>query len=615
MSGFYVMANNGETACRAADTDVARWTAIKYRSTSDRLAANSASVAVIGTSKLPDTHIARTPDGDWLCYAGAWVNHAGIRFPDTQALLARYLDIGAHALAKEMDGTFALAIGDSRSGHIYVITDPRGSMHVYAREDATGTAICTSSQALSTDGRLDPIGAYEFITTGIIYEDRSLWAGIRKLPPAAIVDIAQGSSTVTHYWTFRDALTTPLSLDDAADSLTTAMSLTLKQIGVSHQPVLADLTGGYDSRLLLLGLLDSGIRFANTVVGRENLPDVVTARQIADRLNLSLTVQQEPDRVDAASFDSALRLCDGEFNVFEYANIQRNQAPFVANHGASLNGSFGEVARGYWWELLWPKLNTRTPLDANMLARKRFAAIPFIEVFNKPPVDSLAMHLAGVVRRTIEPVQDLTLASQMDCVYLGMRMQRWQGRIASNTNQIWPALAPLGFTTTLTPMLAARPAGRFRSLMPRYIFHKRHPILANIPLEHGYPPTLASLANLHQFIPLLDHYGQKIQDKLASKLGGSHQSATTSPTTLPSAAQRYPDLMAHNLAESTAAPHLMGSGLFNEAALRALLDPNQPIGGNKLVQWQRLITLETSLQAHAIALSKATNGIGIIQTH
>jgi hypothetical protein len=590
MAGFYLIAGNAEATRPTADADICRWIALKGRNLSDRIDSAGTSVAIIGTTKSPNISIATTPDGSWLCAAGAWIHSGNIRFPDTQALLSRYLEIGAKRLALELDGTYALAIGDSRSGLSYVITDPRGSLHLYTREDAAGTAFCTSSQALSTDARLDPVGAYEFIATGIIYEDRSIWAGIRKVPPATIIEIGNDRSKASQFWTVREALTQRMDLEEAANALVASMTHTLQQIGASHQPVMADLTGGYDSRLLLLGLLNSGIRFDNTVVGADNSLDVVTARRIADQLKLTLTPIQEPTFLDSESFDAALRLCDGEYNAFDYANIMRSQAPFVANHGVSLNGSFGEVARGYWWELLWPKLETCIPLDADMLARKRFAAVPFTEVFAQPPVESLATHLAGVVRRTIEPVQDLPLTSQMDCAYLGMRMQRWQGRIASNTNQIWPALAPLGFTSTLTPMLAARAAGRFRSLMPRHIFNTHHPDLANIPLEHGYPPTVASLSNLHRFTPLLEHYGHKVLDKLSNKLARSQPAATP-----PSAAQRNPGLLASRLAEFHAAPQLLASCLFNETALRALLDPNQPIGGNKLVQWQRLITIEATL--------------------
>ncbi len=597
MTGFYLFSKKGDEFTQRASKDIARWLHLKRRLESSHHSDQSDVVSLVGSQKHPHANIAYSANGDWLCTTGAWVHSGGIRYSDSQGLLARYLQVGAAALAKELDGTFAIAIGDKRSHKTIVITDPRGSLHMYLRDDAAGTAVCTSSMALSETGQLDPLGTYEFITTGVIYEDRSLWAGIRKLPPATIFEIEHGRIVRTStYWCFADALAQRLSLAEAAEALVAATAHALKTIGKSYAPILADLTGGYDSRLLLLGLLKSGVRFDNTVVGSATLPDVIVARRIADTLGLNLRVMEESAAITAADFDQAVRLGDGEINAFEYAAIQRNQSPFVQDHGISLNGSFGEVARGYWWELLWPKLNTCEPLDAAMLSRKRFAAIPFTEVFKNPPVDSLGQHLAGVVTRTIEPAHGLSLTAQMDCVYLNMRMQRWQGRIGSNTNQIWPAMAPFGFNSVLTPMLAAWPAGRIRSLLPRYVFSQYHPQLANLPLEHGYPPAVASLGNLHQFYPVVAHYGHKVIEKLRGKF--APPAASVPP---PSAQQRYFDVLGTQLPYTLKNLELLNTGFFAEANTAQLLDPNQPISGNRLLQWQRLLTIEYTLRAHAAA--------------
>ena len=587
------MAGKQANATNVATQDISRWLHLKQTRASDKLECATATAAVSGTATQPDKRIARSTAGDWLCCAGAWIHLGSKPITDTKSLLERYQAIGAIALAKELDGTYALAIGNTNSDTVTIITDPRGSLHVYAREDDAGTAICTSSMALSANGQLDPVGTYEFVTTGIIYEDRSVWAGIRKLPPASITTITAGKSTTTYYWNFRDALAESMTLEQAAESLASNLSMALKAVGERYQPVMADLTGGYDSRLLLLGLLDSGIKFDNTVAGASDSPDVLTARKIAQLLDLNLIPVELKANFGIDDFHQALRLCDGEYNAFDCARIMRNQAPFTANHGASLNGSFGEVARGYWWELLWPHLGKKAPLNAEMLASKRFGAIPFIDIFKAPPAATLPSHLSGVISRVVTPFNDLPQASQMDYIYLTMRMQRWQGRIASNTNQIWPAMAPLGFTSVLTPMLAAQPSSRLRSLLPRYLFATRHEQLANIPLEHGYPPMVAKLNNLHRFAPVYFHYQHKIIHKIFAKIRPT-ASLKAQP---PSARDRYQSLFDQGLDKLLAAPRLLDSPLFDELSTLALLNQSAPLGGYKLEQWERLVTLEYTLQS------------------
>jgi len=597
VAGFYVMAGKQADAQYIAAQDISRWVGVKQAKASDTLEYAGAAIAVAGPASRPNNRIARSHTEDWLCAAGAWVNLANSSIADLNTLLERYKAVGAAALAKELDGTFALAIGNTNDETITIITDPRGSLHVYTRVDDTGTAVCTSSMALSAKGQLDPVGAYEFVATGIIYEDRSLWAGIRKLPPASITTITAGKSTTEFYWHFRDALAESLTLEQASEALAANLVTALKAVGKRFQPVMADITGGYDSRLLLLGLLESGIRFDNTVAGKDDSPDVIIAKQIAEQLNLNLTPVDEQTGFAIDDFQKALRLCDGEYNAFDAARIMRNQAPFITDHGASLNGSFGEVARGYWWELLWPNLEKCAPLNADMLARKRFGAIPFVDVFKTPPAPSLPQHLRGVVSRTVSPFSDLPQASQMDYVYLTMRMQRWQGRIASNTNQIWPAMAPLGFTSVLTPMLATKPAYRLRSLLPRHLFSRRHVKLADIPLEHGYPPTVASFYNIHRFAPIYFHYQHKVMRKIVAKF--RHPDVSDAPP--PTAKTRYQELFDYGLDILLTIPDVLESRIFEESTTHRLLNPLTPLGGNELVQWERLISLGYSLRMLKIA--------------
>lgn len=558
----------------------------------------TASLAVAPAAKaaqVTDKRIARSADGQ-VCIVdlGLWLPLPAERGRDAAWLLEQYLAHGAEGLARRLQGLFALLIVDQRTRQAHVITDRCGSLHIYWRQLADGVAVCTSSAVLAKLGeaKLDPVGVHEFIATGILYEDRSLWQGISKIGPATVLTIDPAGTKQQRYWDFTAVEPERLNLEEAAEQTHHGLVEVLKALPDTGEPLISDLTGGYDSRLLLTGLLAAQRPFHTTVSGSADHPDVTVAARIAAELGLQHQNISAPPLPTAEEFDAAVRMTDGEYDAFDFARILHIHRRLAAGHGMSLNGSFGELARGYWWELLWPKLASRQPLDVAMVAKKRFAAIGYDQSIFAPSAQlDLAAHMAEVAGRAIQPIAGYPNTTQMDCVYYSLRMQRWQGRIASSTNQLWPAFSPIGFNQVLDPILAARANTRFRSLLARRLFQRFAPPLARIPLEHGYPPVPASPFNLWRFSPLLVHYGGKVINKVVAKLGVARKPTAPTARTDDTALMRETGIAAWRQS-----PLILQSGLFDDKALRNLIDNNSLTNGPRVEQWRRLITLEALLR-------------------
>jgi asparagine synthase (glutamine-hydrolysing) len=566
---------------------------------SDQAITPAAALAIAPAAKGTDQRIARSSDGQ-VCIAafGTWLSLPAVPGRDTAWLLDQYLAHGAAGLARQLQGIFVLIIIDSRQQQTHIITDRCGSLHAYWRPCAGGHAVSLSSAVLAMldeagAAQLDPVAVHEFIATGILYEDRSLWQGVRKIGPATVFTLGPQGVQARPYWQFADIRPESLPLDQAIDQTHHALVDVLKALPATPQPLVSDLTGGYDSRFLLSGLVKAGRPFTTTVSGAAQHPDVTVAARIAAELGLQhqhIPSQQIPSPEE---FDAALRMTDGEYDAFDYARILATHRRLSAAHGMSLNGSFGELARGYWWELLWPRLAQRQPLDVAMVARKRFAAIPYDKALFAPAAQlDLAAHMAAVAGRAIAPIAAFPNTTQMDCVYYSLRMQRWQGRITSATNQLWPAFSPIGFAQVLEPILAAKASTRFRSLFVRATFARFAPALARIPLEHGYPPMPAKLFNLWRFSPLLGHYGGKVWGKLAPRLGIKPAAPASDPEQVRQFnADAVSFLQASGIAAALESPLLLKSGLFQPDALRRYLTDNIQ-GKFRSEQWRRLVTLE-----------------------
>jgi asparagine synthase (glutamine-hydrolysing) len=560
-----------------------------------------ASVAVAPSAIAADKRIARSADGQvWIVDLGTWLPLPAERGRDVLWLIEQYLAHGVQALARRLQGFFALMIVDQRARQTHVITDRCGSLHVYWRMLANGYAVCTSSASLAMCGKaqLDPLAVHEFVATGIIFEDRSLWQDIRKIGPSTVLTIDVSGVRENRYWIFAEVASEALSLDQASERTHRALVDVLKALPAGEQPLVSDLTGGYDSRFLLAGLLEAQCTFETTVSGSAGHPDVQVAGRIASEFGLRHGHIEAKPLPTPEEFDTALRMTDGEYDAFDFARILQIHRRLGAEHSMSLNGSFGELARGYWWELLWPKLGERQPLDVGMVARKRFAAIGYDKLIFAPAAQlDLAAHMAEVARRVIQPIVGFPNTTQMDCVYYSLRMQRWQGRIASSTNQLWPAFSPIGFAQVLDPILAAQANTRFRSLLVRELFARYAPGLAQIPLEHGYPPMPATPLNLWRFSPLLGHYCGKVWSKVSAKLGVGRNQPTAN-TMQPAAQQAGHESFMRNtgLADWQLSPSILQTDIFHAAPLQKLLEANGLSGTPRAEQWRRLMTIEALLR-------------------
>jgi hypothetical protein len=278
-------------------------------------------------------------------------------------------------------------------------------------------------------------------------------------------------------------------------------------IGAGLPNPVFDLTGGFDSRIVLGAALKAGMRPAVTVAGPAGDADVEVARHLAGLYGLPLAALS-PRWKDAAEWReaalAALAFTDGEYDVLEYARILGiHRRLREAGHGASVNGSNGEILKGYWWELLFPRTGEVEPLNERRIAEARFAGSAGASSLLAARFETdLAGHFAGVIQRANREMAGLPNTAQLDNVYLTLRMQRWQGRIASSTARLWPSTSPFFFRGPLEAALATPPAERVRHRLSRRLIEYLDPRLAAQPLAQGYPALPVRVSTLHRFTPL-----------------------------------------------------------------------------------------------------------------
>jgi hypothetical protein len=393
------------------------------------------------------------------------------------------------------------------------------------------------------------------------------------------------------YWRITDLVPESLGGKEATDALWQSLVNAAQKIGSRFERITCDLTAGYDSRTLCAAFLGAGIRFSTAVSGAANSPDVVISKLLAKRFDLPhWHVAREPVHVDQVN--RTLLITDGEFDLAEYASIFRIHAVLSQAHDISINGSFGEIARGHWWELLFPRTGARCKLDVRKVARLRFAAQPYnAYLFPQQNRLNLAAHLAEVIERVNEGLCVYPNTTQLDNAYLTMRMQRWQGRIASSTNRLWPCLSPFMFRSVLETMLQVEAKMRRRGLLIRRMLAHFQPGLAEVPLDRGYPAEPVSWRNFYRFWPLPKYYAGRALVKILRKLGHS-------PPTVASQMPQRLRLWQEPAVKAIMQVSSMRSGcLLDAAALEGFLEQSRQPDFSFNDQWTRLLSFEYTLRS------------------
>src|SRR5271166_329824 len=312
----------------------------------------------------------------WLAILGTWFHNSGASRPES--ILQQYLSVGPERLARELDGFYAVIISDKRTRETVVITDVVGSLHLYVRQFRDAVALSTSSLILASldDVTLDAVGCQEFIQTGVMYEDRTLYNEVRKLPPATIIKISGSDlGPPRRYWTPASLTPDLVSGTQAADMLWEQLHDAVKQVNRQFQSTACDLTGGYDSRAVTAAFFAQRKNFTTVVSGSPDSPDVLVSKELSSKIGLP-NIHYPPPGVRPTFDDlhSLMQLTDGECDLVEYFHVSQIHRDLSRQFDISVNGSFGEVARGYWWELLFPDAGARNRLDSHKLATRRYAA-------------------------------------------------------------------------------------------------------------------------------------------------------------------------------------------------------------------------------------------------
>ena len=122
---------------------------------------------------------------------------------DTEVIVHLYEEQGVDCV-RALRGMFAFALWDARRHRLMLARDHLGKKPLYYAHTRDGLVFGSEIKALlaapSVDRALDLEALDDYLALGYVPAPRSIFAGIRKLPPASVLTLDGNTQSLTRYW-------------------------------------------------------------------------------------------------------------------------------------------------------------------------------------------------------------------------------------------------------------------------------------------------------------------------------------------------------------------------------------------------------------------------------
>ena len=428
----------------------------------------------------------QSPNSDDFCAAvGTFFNRTQEGSESLSSLYARFSI--EHPLPFTLSGTFCLIV--FKQGRLYIIQDRLGLYQIFTNSELGIWSNLLVSLSLVTP-RLSPSrqGLYEYIFRGASFGGDSVVKEIKRLRGNFI---AQLEPTAHRY-----SLSPPLDLGtkqplDVENCLARLRELFKEIAQLYGDSITCALSGGYDTRLMLALLLESGVRPKLYTYGRPSSPDLKVAYLIVQRLKLELDhfdreVQPVP------SLDEFPGLIEKNFMAFDGCPEQgildngmdfKTRLQRANSGGLVLNGGGGEIFRNFW-ELSDRELSPRDFIISCYgtydphITTSQFREEEYLDQFEKKILKELDLRGNGLLSR--EAIEQL---------YPQYRCKYWMAKNHAINLRFTESLLPFLHFNVVDAAMRVPVTLKFHGHFQANLINLINPDLAALPSSYGHPLT------------------------------------------------------------------------------------------------------------------------------
>ncbi len=447
--------------------------------------------------------VIRLEDG-WVAVAGSPIDlDAAPGEFSAERFLAALVQADEKALNR-FEGVFAAVAWHAPTRTAWAINDQTSNLNLYYLERPDGLWVSTVAlplaQALGLG--LDAGGVREFFSRGTLLTPATLFEQLRRLDMGERLQYRSGRGRLATHWKPFQQTRPQRSLRAAAAELSELAVDRVRRFATENEPVVSDLTGGYDSRLVVTAAAAAGRLSAVTVDGPHGHGDVEIAKRVATTLGWEL------NHFDTATFwnrpiDPEMRReltyrVNGELAFTEVYHHLHSRPLLAERFRLHLTGGGGELMRSFPWSQEFFGIGKRRRANVeNALAYRYFQEGPppdglFASTWHPRVVEAFRRRLT----RMFDSAPGTLTTQQLDAAYL-WRMTGF----APYTSAVrgWMAsVAPLMCAQTVDLAIALPWKLRLTSRLVRTMIDRQLPQAAAIETRYGGTAGPTRMADLHR---------------------------------------------------------------------------------------------------------------------
>jgi len=237
------------------------------------------------------------------------------RLDDLSFLLGLYAQHREH-FPRFLSGSFNACIFDKRREVLFIANDRLGLRPLYYCSLENEIIFSSQVRAIlkhpDVRRKVDLAGVADFFHFGFVTGDKTLYEGIRMLPPGTVLRFEKGNLQLKKYWELKFAVEpSHRTENDYAEQLAQAIRCSIESSTVGPFRIGLPLSGGLDSRTIAACIPKDKYPILVWTWGLPNSREVQTAKKVTQKLGLDHNSLHRTPEHFVQNFSQAVAMTDG----------------------------------------------------------------------------------------------------------------------------------------------------------------------------------------------------------------------------------------------------------------------------------------------------------------